>query len=472
MPRLAHALPALSLLLVASTASAQAIDDFRPAIDSRGYLTLNGSQTLGHTEMSFGLGSLEWGRKLLSFDAGPSTYSVDNMVSATLVAALGLHVGPIPLEVGASLPFTIMSGSHGTDGLEGQGVGDLGLHLKARLARAGRLGFAGVASVYVPTSNSRDPFLGESSTTPQLMGVADATFGRLRVAVNAGVRLRQTTTMTMDMGSITTSTDLPVGVAAAYGIVPEKVELIGELFGAQPVGPGARTLEALGGVKVYLARNSYLSLGAGRGLLPGEVGNPDFRAMISIVFEPKPAQRMAYTVPDEVIAEAPPAPRQDDGTGDRDNDLIRDLDDRCPDDMEDYDGEEDEDGCPEPSRDRVAIGDSEITTLQPIEFEFDKDVLRDSAYPILDEIVKALISNPDMKLVEVQGHTDEQGNDAYNKSLSERRAATVMHYLLDHGIATNRLTSHGYGEEKPVDPHHTQEAYRINRRVAFVIMKR
>jgi outer membrane protein OmpA-like peptidoglycan-associated protein len=327
--------------------------------------------------------------------------------------------------------------------------------------------------VYVPTSNSRDPFLGEASTTPQLMGVADASFGRLRVAVNAGVRLRQTTTMTMDMGSVTTSTDLPVGIGAAYGIVPEKVELIGEVFGAVPTGQqGYHSLEALGGVKVYLAKNSYLSLGAGRGLLPGEVGNPDVRAMISIVFEPKPAQRMAYSVPDGMIAEAPPAPRQDDGTGDRDNDLIRDKDDRCPDDQEDFDGEEDEDGCPEPSRERVAVGESEISTLQPIEFEFDKDILRDSAYPILDEIVKALISNPEMKLVEVQGHTDEQGNDAYNKDLSQRRAATVMHYLLDHGIAASRLTSHGYGEERPVDPHHTQDAYKANRRVAFVIMKR
>src|SRR4051812_25238992 len=108
----------LFVLGVSSTASAQSVDEFRPALDARGYLTLNGSQTLGHKEASFGLGSLEWGRNLLS---APNTmYSVDNMVSATLVGAFGVQAGPVPFELGASLPFTIVDGS-----VDGQGVGDL-----------------------------------------------------------------------------------------------------------------------------------------------------------------------------------------------------------------------------------------------------------------------------------------------------------------------------------------------------------
>src|SRR4051812_28725974 len=174
MPRLALALPAFALLAAAaSTASAQsiAIDEFKPAIDARGYLTLNGSQTLGHGEMSFGLGSLEWGKNLLSMQDGTSIYSVDNMVSATLVGALGFHAGAVPLELGASLPFTIVDGSQNIDG---QGVGDLGVHMKARIAHVGRFGIAGIGSLYVPTSSGRDMFLGESATTPQMMAVADA----------------------------------------------------------------------------------------------------------------------------------------------------------------------------------------------------------------------------------------------------------------------------------------------------------
>jgi outer membrane protein OmpA-like peptidoglycan-associated protein len=490
MPRLANALPAL---FVASTASAQslAIDDFRPAIDSRGYLTLNASQVLDHMDMSFGLGSLQWGYRLLSFENGTARYSVDNMISATLVGAFGLRAGPIPLELAASLPFTIMNGSRGPDALgdpgnpnddkhhrlEGQGVGDFGLHVKARIARSGRFGFGALASVFIPTGSSRDPFLGEAATTPQLVGIADATFGKLRVAVNGGIRLRRTTTF-MDMGdgsapatmeSITTSTALPVGIGAAYSLVPEAIELVGEVFGAIPIGDSAgyQPLEALGGVKVYLAKNSYLSLGAGRGLLPDRAGNPDFRAVIGIVFEPKPAQRTAARI-DHVAEHV--APPRDDHPRDTDNDGIFDHDDKCIDAMEDYDGIEDDDGCPEYKH--VIQTNTEIITLQPIEFEFDKDVLRDSAYPILDDVVEALKLNPDISLVEVEGHTDEQGSDAYNLDLSARRAATVTRYLIQQGIDRLRLTSQGFGESRPVDPRHTQEAYANNRRVAFAIKQR
>jgi outer membrane protein OmpA-like peptidoglycan-associated protein len=489
MPRLALA---TSALFVSSSAAAQSLDEFRPAIDSRGYLTLNASQVLDHMDMSFGLGSLQWGRRLLSFENGPATYSIDNMLTATLVAAFGVNVG-VPLELGASLPFTIMNGSRGPDALgdpttpnddqlyrvDGQGVGDFGLHVKARLARMGPIGIGALASVYVPTSSSRDPFLGEAATTPQLMAIADATFGRLRFAVNGGIRLRRETTF-MDMGddgapatmgSITTSTALPVGAAVAFGVVPQKVELVGEVFGAVPMGrsDGYQPLEALGGVKVYLAKNSYLSLGAGRGLLPDRAGNPDFRAVIGIVFEPKPAQQAAARVPDDVIAIGPPAPREDVPL-DSDNDGIFDHDDKCKEVMEDYDGYQDEDGCPE--RNLITETDSEFVPLRPIEFEFDKDVLRESAYPILNEVVQALKDNPAITLVEVEGHTDEQGNDAYNLDLSKRRAATVMRYLVEQGIASTRLTSQGYGETKPVDQRHTQAAYEKNRRVAFSIKQR
>jgi outer membrane protein OmpA-like peptidoglycan-associated protein len=457
MPRLAIALGAL---FVSSTAAAQSIeiDDFRPAIDSRGYLTLNGSQVLDHMDMSFGLGSLQWGHRLLT---APST-SVDDMVSATLVGAFGVHAG-IPLELGASLPLTIVSGSQ-----DGQGLGDFGLHLKARIAKLGRVGLAGLASVYVPTSNARDRFLGEPATTPQFTAIADVALGPVRIAANAGVRFRRTTTL-MDMG-ITTSTALPVGLAAAYGVVPEKVELIAEVFGEVPLGAAAnyQPLEALGGIKVYLARNSYLSLGAGRGLLPDRAGNPDFRGVIGIVFEPKPAQRAAAHIPDDMVAEAPPA--HDDEPRDSDNDGIFDKDDKCIDVMENYNGIEDDDGCPE--REHIIETEGEFVPLQPIEFEFDKDVLKDSAYPILDEIVDALKTNDRITLVEVEGHTDEQGNDAYNLDLSKRRAATVMRYLVAHGIDSLRLTSQGYGETRPVDLHHTQEAYKVNRRVAFTIKRR
>src|SRR4051794_39823233 len=70
------------------------LSSFRPAMDSRGYLTINASQVLGDKEVSFGLGALDWGHHLLEFSGNGATYSIDNIITATLVGAFGIHAGP------------------------------------------------------------------------------------------------------------------------------------------------------------------------------------------------------------------------------------------------------------------------------------------------------------------------------------------------------------------------------------------
>ena len=110
--------------------------------------------------------------------------------------------------------------------------------------------------------------------------------------------------------------------------------------------------------------------------------------------------------------------------------------------------------------------------LKPINFEFDKAVIKNDSYYILDAVVATMQGNPILTLVEVQGHTDEQGDDVYNFDLSDRRAKAVVEYLVAHGVDDKRLTSQGYGETMPVDRHHTAEAWAKNRRVQFVILKR
>ena len=177
----------LSIALLSGVAAAQAnpggdiqLDYFRPAIDSRGYFTVNASQTLGDKELSFGLGALDWGHHLLSFgntsngstfgsecsgNAGPC-YSVDNIVTATLIGAFGIHAGPLELEFGASVPFVIMGGDRGPDVVtgdpntssafhfSGQGIGNIGLHFKTRFIKTSRpphVGLGLIASLYLPT---------------------------------------------------------------------------------------------------------------------------------------------------------------------------------------------------------------------------------------------------------------------------------------------------------------------------------
>jgi len=80
--------------------------------------------------------------------------------------------------------------------------------------------------------------------------------------------------------------------------------------------------------------------------------------------------------------------------------------------------------------------------------------------------------NPDITKIEVQGHTDERGDDAYNLDLSERRAAAVMAYLTSHGVDAKRLQAEGYGETQPKDRRHTEQAWALNRRVEFIILDR
>ncbi|HEX4420674.1 MAG TPA: OmpA family protein [Kofleriaceae bacterium] len=472
----------LVVLCIATAARAQSagnlqLDEFRPTMDSRGYLTLNGTSVLDHGELSFGLGSLEWGHHLLSFTGtgtgtgtGGAGYSVDNIVSATLVAALGLRVAGVPFEVGASLPFSVMEGTQ--DRLGGQGVGDAGLHLKAQLAQLGPVGLGALASVYLPTASPRDQFLGEAGVTPQVMALADVALGRWRLGVNAGIRLRPTSTFTamatsgMAMGTITTSTELPAGVAVAFALAPEKLEAIAEVFGAAPLGAhqGYQPLEALGGLKLYLAKNSYLSLGAGRGLI-AEQGNPDVRAFIGIVFEPKPEHRQRASL-DDVAEGAPPPPPAGDPDADRDHDNVPDKDDRCPDEP----GELWNQGCP--YRDLVIDEGSSIVILESIEFEFDSATIKPSSFHVLDSVARALTDNPDIERVEIGGHTDERGSAGYNLALSNRRAASVVTYLVEHGIAAPRLGSRGYGLTRPLDPSHTEAAWLKNRRVEFIIKQR
>src|SRR3954469_11446598 len=100
----------LSALAVAEPAGNIDLNAFRPAMDSRGYLTVNASQVLGDKEISFGLGALDWGHSLLKFEANGNKFAISNIFAATLVAAFGVHAGPIELEFGASLPFVLMNG--------------------------------------------------------------------------------------------------------------------------------------------------------------------------------------------------------------------------------------------------------------------------------------------------------------------------------------------------------------------------
>ena len=185
---------------------------------------------------------------------------------------------------------------------------------------------------------------------------------------------------------------------------------------------------------------------------------------------------------------------------DRDHDGIPDEFDKCPDVPEDLDGIDDLDGCPEddadndgipdvsdacprepgmPSKDpktngcpqfiKRVTGSTEIQILKQIQFDTAKATIKQNSFAILDEIVKLLTANPDIKRVSIEGHTDSRGALDMNNKLSQDRADSVMSYLSSHGIRSDRLEAHGYGPARPIETNDTDAGRQANRRVEFHI---
>jgi len=494
----------------AHAADAFSLQTFRPAIDSKGFVTVNGAELLGHLDFSLALvGS--YAREPLS--------PVTDLITPQLQFALGLVRW---VELGVSLPVHILFGRRPDGSTFGaQHVGDLGLHTKVRLLDQGRhkIGLALLASVYAPTSPRADQFLGEGQTTIRPELILDRSWRRVRLALNVGALIRPEKHRGADRAL---GTQLTYGLAFAGAVVQQKFDVVLELTGyADLTGePNAHPLEASVAAKVYLASKSYFLVGAGASLIPDQTGGPKARAFIGFIFEPLIGDRDGDGVKDDVDR-CPDDPEDlddfedQDGCPDWDNDGdgIRDRDDKCPNRPETRNGFEDEDGCPDvvepepvddPDRDTDGDGIRDRDDLCPrepetvngfedqdgcpdkglararrgrveifdsIHFETASAVIKPESFPTLDAVAATLAGSPQIQLLEVQGHADERGDDAYNLQLTDARALSVKQYLTAHGVAADRLQSRGYGETRPVCRQHTARCWTQNRRVEFIILR-
>jgi OOP family OmpA-OmpF porin len=111
----------------------------------------------------------------------------------------------------------------------------------------------------------------------------------------------------------------------------------------------------------------------------------------------------------------------------------------------------------------------EVFRMTGVYFDFDKSNLKQAGKDTLEAAVKYLNANPGAR-VEIVGHTDNYGTDEYNRSLSDRRATTVMKYLQERGIDASRMTIRGAGESDPVADNGTKEGRALNRRVVIIEM--
>jgi OmpA-OmpF porin, OOP family len=143
---------------------------------------------------------------------------------------------------------------------------------------------------------------------------------------------------------------------------------------------------------------------------------------------------------------------------DSDNDGVPDDKDKCPNTPAGV--EVDADGCPKAGQ--------TLMTLEGVNFAFNSAKLTPDAETVLNQAVQALNDAGSVN-VQVEGHTDSVGSDAYNKKLSQKRAAAVVNYLASRGISRNRMEPVGMGESEPVASNSTADGRYKNRRVVFKV---
>lgn len=187
----------------------------------------------------------------------------------------------------------------------------------------------------------------------------------------------------------------------------------------------------------------------------------------------------------------------DDGCPDLDNDGdgIPDVEDKCPNDAEDRDGFQDEDGCPEYDNDADGIKDDidlcpdqpetfngfkdedgcpdevpqppkKTFVLEGVNFESGRTDITPDSHVSLMKVVDIMETFPDTRF-EIVGHTDDVGNKLKNKELSKGRAESVKSFLVEKGISEDRITTDGKGQEQPIASNKTAEGRAKNRRIEF-----
>lgn len=158
------------------------------------------------------------------------------------------------------------------------------------------------------------------------------------------------------------------------------------------------------------------------------------------------------------------------GCPDKDSDGIPDNKDKCPTEPETINGIKDTDGCPDKGKVKVKVTKDKIEILDKVFFKTGSATIQRKSFKLLNQVAQVLKANPQIKHIRIEGHTDSAGNDKRNKRLSEKRAASVLRYLLKKGVESERLESQGFGEERPIDTNKTRAGRANNRRVEFVIV--
>ncbi len=297
---------------------------------------------------------------------------VESLTAAQLTAAYGINE---KLQLGASLPIIFSLSGDGLDASTGRmdpggvsvtGLGDLRAEGKYRLwqhtSREARL--AAVFGLTLPTSVGSDgsQFIGDN--LPTARGGLAFTYSKNKLALgaNAGIILRKP----REIYASTVGQQLTFGAAASFGVT-DKVSVIGEFFGRGGLESGfaldESPMELVGGLRLAGAKSLAITVGGGAGL-DRAIGSPQARFFFSLGYAPDVRDSDGDRIQNAkdkcpLIPEDYDGAQDDDGCPDDDNDGDRrpDTEDKCPNQSEDIDGFDDDDGCPELDNDGDKIDD-------------------------------------------------------------------------------------------------------------------
>ncbi len=152
-------------------------------------------------------------------------------------------------------------------------------------------------------------------------------------------------------------------------------------------------------------------------------------------------------------------PKDDDGDG------VPNHEDNCPQEA----GVKENQGCPAAKKQLVVITEKKLQILDRVYFDTGRASIQKRSFGLLDNLANVLSAHGEIAQVQIEGHTDNTGNEAKNKALSQSRADSVREYLIKKGVAAERLTALGFGQENPAEPNTTAKGRDANRRVEFTI---
>lgn len=475
-------LPALASLLVCSGARADGQEKhfdalvFRPSAAPRDLVMVQKSEIIGHLSpilglyMDFAFNPLV----LVTGDQNETVHAITAGLTVTPVVGLGLFnwfdvtlaVPVVAWQTGSNLRQLGTEGSVPTSAL-----GDMRLAVKVGLPYLNRkdqvksgFGMALAGNLDIPTGSLK-AFTSDGAVAGGPSLIFDYRFGfGLLLAANAGVWLRPGGQFAgVRLGSMAS-----FGLGAeAYVVQRYGISIIGEVYGYPsltkfPESARQVPAEVLLGIRWQSKYGITITTGGSFGAACG-FGAPAVRLFNSITWQPEKSREQEEIdrlqrghdeenpdpdgdgligTADRCPKEAGPPENLGCPDKDSDGDGIVDRIDDCP---ELAGGPRGKRGCP-----TAYVKGDQIVILDQVHFATDKDIILPESTPVLQEVAKVLIDNPEIREVRIEGHTDIRASDAYNMNLSQRRVNSVMDYLVKEGIDPSRLNAKGFGHSAPV----------------------